>query len=113
MGNKATLDKNSSKSQSLKPSESEKIIFWKPNVNPSMEADDDRPEAVEATTVVPGTDSVDISRSEVEERVRRRNKWNGMKLAAEAEGDVDEDDDDPDEDEVRLCNPLLKVCPIT
>ena len=63
-----------------------------------MEADEDRPEAVEATTVVPGTESAVISSEE--EIVRRRNKWNGMKLAAEAEGDVDEDDD-PEEDEVR------------
>ena len=82
----------------MKPSESEKITFWKPYVNLTMEADEDRPEAVEATTVVPGTDSAVISSEE--EIVRRRNKWNGMKLAAEAEGDVDEDDD-PEEDEVR------------
>ena len=70
-----------------------------------MEADEDRPEAVEATTVVPGTEgqSPGLISSE-EENVRMRNKWNGMKLAAEAEEDVDEDDDDeddPEEDEVR------------
>ena len=35
-----------------------------------------------------------------EEIVRKRNKWNGLKLAAEAEED-DEADPDEDEDEVR------------
>ena len=38
--------------------------------------------------------------------MRRRNKWNGMKLAAEAEGDVDEDDD-LEEDEVRSVDSRL------
>ena len=66
-----------------------------------METDEDRPETVEATTVVPGSDPrMSGEREEEEERVRRRNKWNGMKLAAEAEGDADEDDD-LEEDEVR------------
>ena len=37
--------------------------------------------------------------------MRRRNKWNGMKLAAEAEGDVDEDD--LEEDEVRSVDSRL------
>ena len=69
-------------------------------MNLTMEADEDRSEAVEATTVVPGTDLVPAVISSEEEKVRVRNKWNGMKLAAEAEEDLDEDDD-PDEDEVR------------
>ena len=80
-----------------------------------MEADEDRSEAVEATTVVPGTELVPAVISSEEEKVRVRNKWNGMKLAAEAEEDLDEDDD-PDEDEVRCVLltshwPLLNVCP--
>ena len=42
--------------------------------------------------------------------MRRRNKWNGMKLAAEAEGDADEDDD-LEEDEVRSVDTFnMKDC---
>ena len=72
-----------------------------------MEANEDRHEAVEATTTVPGSDprSGERAEEEEEERVRRRNKWNGMKLAAEAEGDVDEDD--LEEDEVRSVDSRL------
>ena len=71
-----------------------------------MEADEDRHEAVEATTTVPGSDPRSGERAEEEkeeERVRRRNKWNGMKLAAEAEGD----EDDLEEDEVRSVDSRL------